>query len=113
MALDLGELVAFLDLDTSKFDQGVERMPGSISGKAAAFGAAGLVIGGVIAAAMSKGLSDAISFEDSLTSISGALSLTDAESARVGAAAGRVYAENYGESVEQVQGTVAGIITQI
>ncbi|HIE61029.1 MAG TPA: hypothetical protein EYQ02_05010 [Microbacterium sp.] len=113
MALDLGELVAFLDLDTSKFDKGVDRMPGAISGKAAAFGAAGLVIGGVIAAAMAKGLSDAISFEDSLAAVTGSLALTEAESARVGAAAGRVYAQNYGESVEQVQGVIGGIITQI
>ena len=113
MALDLGELVAFLDLDTSKFDKATDRMPGKISGKAAAFGAAGLVIGGVIAAAMTKGLTDAISFEDSLATVSGQLALTEAESARVGAAAGRVYAQNYGESVEQVQGAVAGVVTQI
>lgn len=113
MALDLGELVAFLNLDTKQWDGAVDRMPGTLSGKAAAFGAAGLVIGGVIAAAMTKGLTDAISFEDSLATISGQLSLTEAESARVGAAAGRVYAENYGESVEQVQSAVGGIITQI
>lgn len=113
MALDLGELVAYLDLDTSRWDKSVDKMPSSLSGKAAMFGAAGLVIGGVIAAAMTKGLTDAISFEDSLATISGSLALTEAESARVGAAAGRVYAQNYGESVEQVQGTVAGVITQI
>ena len=113
MALDLGELVAFLDLDTSKFDKAADRMPSAISGKVAAFGAAGLVIGGVLAAAMAQGLSDAISFEDSLAQVSGSLALTEAESARVGAAAGRVYAENYGESVEQVQQVVGGIITQI
>lgn len=113
MALDLGELVAFLDLDTKKWDSSVDRMPGALSGKAAMFGAAGLIIGGVIAAALTKGLTDAMNFEDSLAQISGQLSLTEAESARVGAAAGRVYAENYGESVEQVQSVVGGIITQI
>ncbi|QZD98138.1 tape measure protein [Microbacterium phage Blett] len=113
MALDLGELVAFLDLDTSKFDKATDRMPSTLSGKTAAFGAAGLVLGGVVASAMSKGLSDALSFEDSLATISGSLALTEAESARVGAAAGRVYAQNYGESVEQVQSVVGGVITQI
>ncbi|WNM65425.1 tape measure protein [Microbacterium phage Phonegingi] len=113
MALDLGELVAFLDLDTSKFDKATDRMPSTLSGKTAAFGAAGLVLGGVVAAAMSQGLNDALSFEDSLATISGSLALTEAESARVGAAAGRVYAQNYGESVEQVQSVVGGIITQI
>ncbi|QMU98218.1 hypothetical protein FVO59_14255 [Microbacterium esteraromaticum] len=113
MALDLGELVAFLDLDTSKFDKATDRMPSTLSGKTAAFGAAGLVLGGVVAAAMSQGLSDALSFEDSLATISGSLALTEAESARVGAAAGRVYAQNYGESVEQVQSAVGGVITQI
>lgn len=113
MALDLGELVAFLDLDTSKWDKSVDRVPGALQGKAAMFGAAGLVIGGVIAAAMTKGLTDAISFEDSLAQISGQLGLTEAESARVGASAGRVYAQNYGESVEQVQGVIGGVITQI
>lgn len=113
MALNLGELVAFLDLDTGKYDDAVGRMPSKLSGATAAFGAAGLVIGGVIAAAMTKGLTDAISFEDSLATVSGQLSLTEAESARVGAAAGRVYAQNYGESVEQVQSVVGGVITQI
>lgn len=113
MALDLGELVAFLNLDTGKYDSAVDRMPSKLTGATAAFGAAGLVLGGVIAGALSKGLTDAISFEDSLAKISGSLALTEAESAKVGAAAGRVYAQNYGESVEQVQSVVGGVITQI
>lgn len=113
MALDLGELVAFLDLDTSKWDAAVERTPSKFSGKAAAFGAAGLVVGGVLAAAMTKGLTDAIDFEATNSKVAAQLGLTERESARVGTLAGRVYAQNYGESVEQVQQTIGGVVTQI
>ncbi|MFT4280574.1 phage tail tape measure protein [Microbacterium sp.] len=113
MALDLGELVAFLDLDTSKWDAAVERTPSKFSGKAAAFGAAGLVVGGVLAAAMTKGLTDAIDFEATNSKVAAQLGLTADESARVGTLAGKVYAQNYGESVEQVQQTIGGVVTQI
>lgn len=113
MALDLGELVAFLDLDTSKWDAAVERTPSKFSGKAAAFGAAGLVVGGVLAAAMTKGLTDAIDFEATNSKVAAQLGLTADESARVGTLAGKVYAQNYGESVEQVQQAIGGVVTQI
>lgn len=113
MALDLGELVAFLDLDTSKWDAAVDRTPSKFTGKAAAFGAAGLVVGGVLAAAMAKGLTDAINFDATNDKVAAQLGLTEAESARVGTLAGKVYAQNYGESVEQVQQAIGGVVTQI
>lgn len=111
MALDLGELVAYLDLDTTKFEKGANEAPGKIS--PAAFGAAGAIAGAAVAAALTKGAFDAINMQDTNAKVAAQLGFTATESARVGSLAGKVYAQNYGESVEQVQGTVGEIIKQI
>ena len=113
MSLDLGDLVGRISLDSSHFDQQLDRLPGNIksTGKVMAGGA--LLVGAAVAVALGKGLNDAINFDASNRTVAAQLGLTATESARVGTLAGKLYAENYGESVEQVQGAIGNVMAGI
>jgi len=113
VALDLGELTAYLKLDDTGFDSTVDKMPEKMKGKAAAFGIAGAVIGGALMAAIIGGVNDSMDFEQTNANIAAQMGLSETESARVGKIAGQAYVDNYGESVEQVQGVVGGLVSQI
>lgn len=113
MALDLGELVAYLKLDDSGWDAALDKMPEKLKGKSGMMLGAAAVVGAAVGAALIAGVNDAMSFEATNDKVAAGLALTETESARVGALAGQVYADAYGESVEQVQSTVAGVITSI
>jgi len=113
MALDLGELVGYLKLDSSGFDSVLDKLPGKLGGSGKKMALAGAAVGGLVAVALGKGLNDAIDFAGTNKVVAAQLGLTAVESARVGTLAGQVYADNYGESVEQVQQTIGGVVTQI
>ena len=111
--MDLGDLVGRISLDSSHFDQQLDRLPGNIksTGKVMAGGA--LLVGAAVAVALGKGLNDAINFDVSNRKVAAQLGLSATESARVGTLAGKLYAENYGESVEQVQGAIGNVMAGI
>lgn len=113
MALDLGELVAYLKLDDSAWDASLDKMPDKLKGKSGLMIGAVAVVGAAVGAALISGINDAMNWEATNDKVAAGLGLTEQESARVGALAGKVYAENYGESVEQVQQTIGGVIDSI
>jgi phage-related minor tail protein len=113
MALNLGELVAYLKLDDKSFDGTLDRLPTKIQGAGKGAFLAGGIVGAGVAAALTKGVFDAVNMEASNNKVAAQLGLTAAESARVGTLAGSVYAQNYGDSVEQVQQTIGAVVTQI
>ena len=113
MALNLGDLVGFIKLDDSNFDSVLDKLPGKIKGGGVAMAGAGLLVGGVIAAALIGGLNDAMNFDKTNDLVAAQMGLTATESARVGTLAGTLYAQNYGESVGEVQNTIGGIVSQI
>ena len=113
MALDLGELVAYLKLDDSGWDSALDKMPDKLKGKSGLMIGAVAVVGAAVGAALISGITDAMDWEATNDKVAAGLGLTEQESARVGALAGKVYAENYGESVEQVQQTIGGVIDGI
>ena len=113
MSLDLGDLVGRISLDSSGFDKTLDKLPGNLktSGKVMAGGA--LLVGGAVAVALGTGLNDAINFDKSNRTVAAQLGLTATESARVGTLAGKLYADNYGESVQQVQGAIGNVMAGI
>lgn len=83
---------------------------GKLAGIAGGIGlAAGAATAGIIATAVT-GAQEA---EKSQAKIAGSLGLTATESARLGTLAGKVYANNYGDSLEAVQDTIANVVSGI
>lgn len=113
MALSLGTLTGFLDLDASAFDDALggagDKLKG-FGGKGAAIAAgAGLAIGGAIAA----GVLGAMNVEAANDKLAAQLGLTAAESERIGGVAGALYADAYGGSLEEVNTAVGAVMSSI
>ncbi|QXJ40747.1 tape measure protein [Curtobacterium phage Parvaparticeps] len=113
MALDIGRLVGYLDLDDSKFEGALGGLEGKISGKTRAFAATGLVAGAAIAGALVTGLNGAMDLEQANAKLAGQLDLTKDQSATAGKVAGDLYANNYGESLEGTTQAVGHVIGSI
>lgn len=113
MALNLGELFGTIGLDSSEWDRKLEGAQGSLK----AFGVAGAALAATaavaIGAALTKGVVDAIDIEAGNDKLQAQLGLNDAQSAVAGKVAGSLYAQNYGESMEDVQGSVAAVMSSI
>lgn len=80
-------------------------------GKAIAGGAtaAGVTAGGLLA----KGFSDNLDLEAGRAKMSAQLGLSSDESARIGKAAGQLYANNYGDSMDDVNEALGSVIQNI
>jgi hypothetical protein len=81
----------------------------SFKGIAGIAGIAGVGVG----AAFAKGLSGAIDVQDANNTLKAQLGLSSKESARLGRIAGTLYASNYGDSLEQVNGAIRSVVTDI
>src|SRR5262245_15674838 len=87
-------------------EQGLSSARERFDTAAAGIGAgAGVLLG----AGMMQGLEQA----SAGSKLAAQLGLSEAESARVGRVAGGLYAEAYGESIEQVNGAVASVMSSI
>lgn len=111
--LNLGTLVGYLDMEDNSFtgtlDKALDHLKdfGSKGVKIAA--AAGLTIAGAIGTSILANMS----LEKSRDKLSAELGLTEGESARIGKIAGKVYAGNYGESLDEVNDAVASVMSSI
>lgn len=111
--MDLGELWGSLNLDDGPFADGLKSALGSLtdfSGKGVAIaGAAGVAVALAFGASVVKNMA----LDAAQDRVAAQLGLTETESAKAGRVAGKAYADNYGESLEQVNqavGTVMGSI---
>lgn len=111
MSLDLGTLVGYLELDGEKFDQTIDKMPEKIKGSGALMKMAAGGVALLVGAALSEGLTAAIDTEAANAKLSANLGLTEAESARIGGVAGKLYADAYGESIEDVSTSIESVIS--
>ncbi|MFT4282587.1 phage tail tape measure protein [Microbacterium sp.] len=110
MAMDIGTLVGYLELDTSKFEEGAKGAGAKMPGWMAAAGAtAALAVG----AAFSAAFVNAVNIDAGNDKIASQLGLTEAESKRAGQVAAEAYVAGFGESVPQMQATTAGVISSI
>jgi len=108
--MDIGTLVGHLELDTDKWEGPLASVGQKMPGWMAAAGAgAALAVG----AAFSAALGNAIDIQAGNAKVAAQLGLTEAEAARAGEAAAGAYTNNFGESMEDVQGITAGVIGSI
>lgn len=113
MALSLGELSGVISLDDRPFHRGLDGAQEGLRG----FGAKGKVIalaaGAAIAAALADGLANAMNIDKATDKLSAQLGLTGKDSEKAGKAAGKLYANAYGSSMEEVTGAVGAVMSSI
>lgn len=113
MALNIGSLVGFLDLDASGFESTLGgamdklREWGPKGAKIAAAG--GAAIGLAISAAVAGGMD----IEKANDKLAAQLGATGPEAARLGKIAGDLYSQNYGESIDQVNDAIGSVVSSI
>lgn len=113
MALSIGELVGYIDLDTSGAESAVDKVGGLLEGKGGKWAA---VLGGVglgAGVAFGASLSGAMDKEVTLDKLSAKLGLSEGESKRIGGVAGSLYANAYGESLDDVSDAVGAVMQNI
>lgn len=107
----MGTLTGYLDLDDKKYDDVLGKLPGKIDMSGAAMklaaGAAAIAVG----AALVGGIERAVELDDAWHKITAQLGLTEEESARIGGVAGKLYADAYGDSVEDVNTAVQNVVS--
>ncbi|GAW50618.1 MULTISPECIES: phage tail tape measure protein [unclassified Nocardioides] len=74
---------------------------------------AGKVTGAAVGTALSVGVIDNLSLEGGRLKVAAQLGLTATEADRLGRIAGRVYAHNFGEGIDEVNVAVAAVISSI
>lgn len=113
MAMNIGELFGTIGLDSSAFDRELTGAQSNLKAFGVAGAAAAAAAAVAIGAALSKGISDAIDIEAGNDRIQAQLGLTEDQAAVAGEAAGNVYAQNFGESMEDVQAGTAAVMSSI
>lgn len=111
MSLDLGTLTGYLALDGKQFDSTLDAIPDKLKGSGAVMGAAAGGVALLVGAALMQGLTSAIDGEAAADKLSASLSLTEAESARIGGVAGKLYRDAYGASIEEVSDSVEAVVS--
>lgn len=113
MALNLGELFGTIGLDASGWDRELNKAQGSLK----SFGVAGAAIAATaavaIGAALTKGIVDSLDVEAGTDKLQASLGLTEAQAGVAGKAAGSLFANNYGASMEDVNTSVAAVMSSI
>lgn len=109
MALDLGTLTGYLELDDDKFDETLDKLPGKLKGSSVAAAALGAASAVGIGAALGKGLEQGIDMDAANHKIAAQLGLSQKDSAAIGKIAGKLFADNYGDSIEDVNDAIATV----
>lgn len=113
MSLDLGSLVAYLSVDDAPMEQGIasgeSRLKGFATGAVKILGGAGLAAGGAFGAALAANMR----VEAANDKMAAALGLTEEQSKVAGKVAGRLYANAYGESMEDTAAAVEAVMSSI
>lgn len=86
---------------------------GMISKVGPAVGAAALTVGVAAAAALAKGIGQAMEAQDLQAQMAAKLGLPPDLAAETGRAAGKIYAKNYGESLSEVNDAIASVAQNI
>jgi TP901 family phage tail tape measure protein len=111
LALSIGELTGYLDLDAGPFEKAIGKAFDSMGSKK--WQVAGAAAGVAAGTALAAGLVSAADTQKLNNKMSASLGLTKDQSATAGKAAGQLYADNYGSSMEDVTGAVEGVMSSI
>lgn len=108
MALNIGELTGYLNLDTTSFQQGVGDALGSLKSKD--WKKLGAAAGVAAAGALGVGFKGAVDLRGANAKTAAQLNLTKDEAARVGTVTGELYSKNLGGSMEEVSAGMGAVI---
>ena len=111
MALSIGELTGYLDLEAGPFDKAIGSAFDKMGSKK--WQVVGAAAGVAAGTALAAGLLSAADTEVLNKKMAASLGLTKEQSASAGKAAGKLYADNYGSSLEEVNGAVEGVMSSI
>ncbi|MGO3072448.1 MAG: phage tail tape measure protein, partial [Brevibacterium linens] len=100
-----------LGLDDSKFSGDAKGALEALS--STEWKAAGTAAGAAAAAGLGIGMTSAINVDGAVNKVSAKLQLTEAESSRVGKVAGGLFADGYGESIDDITGSVSAVISSM
>lgn len=113
MALDIGTLTGYLELDSSAFDGVMDKLPDRMQGTGMLMGAAAGAAALGVGLALSQGIQQGFETERLNDALAAALNLTEQQSATAGTVAGQLYADAYGGSLEEVNGAVESVMSSI
>ena len=111
--LNLGTLAGVLALDTGPFSTALKKSEGEFEGTGQRLKMAAATVAVAVGAALAAGFVKGLELDQANAKLTAQLRLTEDESARVGALAGELYANAYGESIEEVNTAIQGVIAQV
>lgn len=111
MALDLGELTGYLNLNSSKFNSSIDKALGALKSKQ--WKTAGAAAGVAAGAALAVGFKGAMDLQSAVAKVSAQLGLTEEQAERAGKVAGQLYRDNIGDSMDDVADTIGSVIGNI
>lgn len=94
-------------------DQAKDKVKSKLSDMAEGGAGAGKLVGAGVGLALVAGLAAAINMEGPRAKLTAQLDLTTTESARLGGVAGKLFAANYGEGLEDVTGAIRQVVQNI
>lgn len=106
MTLDIGELVGKLRIDEKGMDQGLSKGESKLKGFGSKISGLALGLGVAAGAALVAGLFSALGQQAIGAKISAQLGGTEEDARNYGRTAGKLYAENWGQSVEEIGNTI-------
>lgn len=111
--LDIGHLVGFIELDASGVEKGGKEALDQVD----QIGAKGKVLAAVagigIATALAETFTEALDVDAGRAKLAAQLDLSAADSQRLGGIAGSLYSDAYGESLDQVNEALRGVVQNI
>jgi phage-related minor tail protein len=109
VALSIGELVAYLRTDDSRLGQGLAAARGRLAGFGDAAKAGLAVAGAAAGAALGAGIAANLDIGAGRAKLAAQLDLSAEDSARIGGVAGKVYANNFGGSLDEINETIKAV----
>ena len=113
MALNIGELFGTIGLDSTAWNRELASAEGNLKAFAVTGAATAAAAAVAIGAALSKGIADAVDMEAGNDRVQAQLGLTEEQAAISGKAAGSVFSQNFGASLEDVQVGVSAVMSSI
>ena len=113
MALNVGDLVAYLRADDTKLASGLASAKSKLDsfGESAKAGlkAAGAVAGVAVGGAIASGVAANLDIGEGRAKLAAQLNLSKEDSARLGEVAGKVYANNWGDNLDQINDAMRSV----
>lgn len=106
MALDIGTLAGYLDLDTKPYDDAL----GGAEGGLGKLGTVAAGVAGAMGAALAKGLADGMDMEVANDKLAAQMGATGQFAADLGKVAGDLYSNAYGDSLGEVNEAIRGVM---